>query len=50
MEHVYVFQSSYSSKLSKIAVISLAISAAFISSFQQVFACRETSYVKVSNL
>ena len=29
---------------------SLAISDAYISSFEQVFACKETSYVEVTNL
>ena len=43
-------QNNFSSKLKKIAVMSHAISAAFISSFQEVFACKELSHVKVSNL
>ena len=43
-------QNNYSSKLSKVAVMSLAIFAVFISTFQQVFACRESSYLKFSNL
>ena len=30
--------------------MSLAISAVFISSFEQFLACKETSYVKVSDL
>ena len=43
-------ENNYSSKLSKITVIPLAISAVFIPSFEQVFACKEVSYVKVSIL
>ena len=39
-------ENNYSSKLSKITVIPLAISAVFIPSFEQVFACKEVSYVK----
>ena len=30
--------------------MSLAISAVFVSGFQKVFACKETSHFKVSNL
>ena len=46
----YKLQNNYFSKLSKTGVMSLAIFAAFFSGFQKVFACKETSYVKVSNL
>ena len=42
-------QNNYFSKISKILVMSLAINVV-ISDFQQVFAGKETSYVKVSNL
>ena len=56
MKYVFVslkLQNNYSSKLRnkcKIAVMSLAISAVFVSGLEQVFACKETSYAKVSNL
>ena len=51
MEYEFVFKASkqLSSKLSNIDVMSLAISAVFVPSFQQVFAYMETSYVKASN-
>ena len=51
--NMYLFfklQNTYSSNLSKIAVMSLAISDVYFSGFEQVFACKETSYVKVSSL
>ena len=38
------------SNLSKIAAMSPAISDILFSDFEQVFACKETSYVKVSDL
>ena len=43
-------QNNYSSKLNKIAAMSLAISAVFNSGFQQVLVCKEKSYVEASNL
>ena len=38
-------QNNYSSKLSKIAVIPLAIAAVFISGFEQAFACKKMKSV-----
>ena len=43
-------QNRYSSNLSKIAVISLSISAVFICDFEQVFMCKEKSYAKADKL
>ena len=43
-------QKIYSANLSKIAVISFAISYVYFSGFEQVFTCKETIYVKVGNL
>ena len=43
-------QNRYSSNLSKIAVMSLSISAVFICDFEQVFMCKEKSYAKADKL
>ena len=41
---------NYLSNLSKIAVISLGFSDVYLSGFEHIFASKETSYAKVSNL
>ena len=41
---------NYLSNLSKIAVISLGFSNVYLSGFEHIFASKETSYAKVSNL
>ena len=44
-----VLQNNYSSKLSKIAVMPLAIAAVFISGFEQDFACKKMKKVHVTD-
>ena len=43
-------QNNHSSNLSKMVVMSFAISAVCISDLKQVFACKGTIYVKISNV
>ena len=50
--YLFVFEASknYSLNLSKIAMMSVAITDVYISGFEQVFPCKATSYLKlVSN-